>query len=239
MMIKLGLLFVLGIALLGIFTPQQTPEIFDNPKFGALTLQVNQGGTGENSFASTSLIVGDGTSKLFSTSSPTVGWLTATSTTGTSIFSGIVGIATSSPSYTLSVGGFGDVKGNWNVAATSTVGSLYATSTLSVGTSSQSGANIQFSGNVRLGNVGNKFIIKEKASGNASMGIATLSSGSVVVNNTLVTANSRIMLTPQNGTTNVGTIWISARTAGTSFTISSTNASDARDVAFWIIEPEL
>jgi hypothetical protein len=73
---------------------------------------------------------------------------------------------------------------------------------------------------------------------NKTMGIATLSSGTVTVNTTAVTANSRIFLTVNGGTlTNVGTPYVSARSAGTSFTITSTNASDASDVAWIIIEP--
>jgi hypothetical protein len=73
---------------------------------------------------------------------------------------------------------------------------------------------------------------------NKTMGIATLSSGTVTVNTTAVTANSRIFLTVNGGTlTNVGTPYVSARSPGTSFTITSTNASDASDVAWLIIEP--
>ncbi|MEK7192466.1 MAG: hypothetical protein AAB646_03055, partial [Patescibacteria group bacterium] len=45
---------------------------------------------------------------------------------------GTVGIGTSSPGATLAVGGFGYVKGNWNVEATSTLSSVIATSTLEV-----------------------------------------------------------------------------------------------------------
>lgn len=74
---------------------------------------------------------------------------------------------------------------------------------------------------------------------NRIMGTATLSSGTVTVNTTKVTANSRIFLTINGGTlTNVGTPYVSARNAGTSFTITSTNSSDASDVAWIIIEPQ-
>lgn len=73
---------------------------------------------------------------------------------------------------------------------------------------------------------------------NKTMGIATLSSGTVTVNTTAVTATSRIFLTVNGGTlTNVGTPYVSARSAGTSFTITSTNGSDASDVAWIIINP--
>lgn len=74
---------------------------------------------------------------------------------------------------------------------------------------------------------------------NRIMGTATLSSGTVTVNTTKVTANSRIFLTINGGTlTNVGTPYVSARSPGTSFTITSTNSSDASDVAWLIIEPQ-
>lgn len=73
---------------------------------------------------------------------------------------------------------------------------------------------------------------------NKTMGIATLSSGTITVNTTAVTATSRIFLTINGGTlTNVGTPYVSARSAGNSFTITSTNGSDASNVAWLIIEP--
>lgn len=72
---------------------------------------------------------------------------------------------------------------------------------------------------------------------NAAMGTATLVAGTVTVSNTLVTANSRVFLTGQNAGTAQGSLYISARSAGVSFTITSTNASDDRSVAYMIVEP--
>ena len=69
---------------------------------------------------------------------------------------------------------------------------------------------------------------------NKSAGTTTLSSGTVTVNTTAVSANSIIFVTGQ-GCTNCGTYYISAKTAGTSFVITSSNASDASTVAWWII----
>lgn len=205
----------------------------------AAPLNIYQGGTGANGFPVAGYLYGNDQNKILATSSPTVGWITATSTTGTSIFqnltvlgtctgcgtgagqnqspwlsnidakgysllggadinvtrillgtgsatstlvlssntlltsvaltlggnlavsggtinfgtgsatstlttaSGNLGIASTVPGSILSVGGFGDVKGNWNIAATSTAGSFIATSTLSVGTSTP-GANNRF-----------------------------------------------------------------------------------------------
>jgi hypothetical protein len=87
-----------------------------------------------------------------------------------------------------------------------------------------------------LNTVGNGLYIKEGT--NATMGTATLSAGTATVSTTKVTANSRIFLTVDGGTlTNVGAPYISARTAGTSFVITSTNILDASNVAWVIIEP--
>jgi len=93
----------------------------------------------------------------------------------------------------------------------------------------------KFSGSIALPFVGSGIEIKEGA--NATSGLATLTAGSVVVSNTKVTVKSRIQLTTNGGNlTNVGTVYISARTAGTSFTISSLNLSDTSDVAWFIVE---
>jgi hypothetical protein len=79
--------------------------------------------------------------------------------------------------------------------------------------------------------------IKEGA--NAKQGIATLVAGTVTVSNTSVTANSRIQLTVQSlGTvTSPKAVAITARTAGTSFTITSADNTDTSIVAYEIFEP--
>lgn len=84
---------------------------------------------------------------------------------------------------------------------------------------------------------GSGIFIKEGT--NACMGVATLVGGTVVVSTTKVTANSRIFLTAQSlGTITVGQgLAVSARTAGTSFTILSQSALDTSVVAWEIKEP--
>lgn len=67
-------------------------------------------------------------------------------------------------------------------------------------------------------------------------GTATLSLGAAVVAAPLVTANSVIMLTPQPGPTPLALPWVSARTPGTGFTISSLNVTDASVVAWMIVD---
>lgn len=96
--------------------------------------------------------------------------------------------------------------------------------------------NVYVGGNIACDIAGCEILIKEGT--NATMGTATLSAGTVVVSTTKVTANSRIFLTVDGGTlTNLGTPYVSARTAGTSFTVSSTNVLDASNVAWVIFDP--
>lgn len=77
-----------------------------------------------------------------------------------------------------------------------------------------------------------------KEGSNCKQGVATLVGGTVTVSNTSVTANSRIQLTGQddNGGT-PGWLRVSARTAATSFTITSSSGTDTSIVAYFITEP--
>ena len=91
-----------------------------------------------------------------------------------------------------------------------------------------------------IGTVGKKQAIVEGA--NAAMGTATLTSsttglGVVVVNNTIATGNSRIFLTTQVTSGTIGSVYISTRTSGTSFTIASTASGDRSLVAWEVKEP--
>ncbi len=99
-----------------------------------------------------------------------------------------------------------------------------------------SSQNATFTGDVKVGTVSRGIYIKEGT--NATMGTATLVGGTIVVSTTKVTANSRVFLTVNGGTlTNVGAVYVSARTAGTSFTITSLNILDTSNVAWVILEP--
>lgn len=90
-------------------------------------------------------------------------------------------------------------------------------------------------GNIGTATAGYGFTIKEGT--NAKMGVATLVGGTVTVDNTSVTANSRIFLSGQNSSGAHGELTISARAANTSFTITSSSATDTRLVAYEIKEP--
>jgi len=69
------------------------------------------------------------------------------------------------------------------------------------------------------------------------MGLATLVSGGATVIHSLITNNTRIMVTPQTGVLNSGFVWVDNRTAGVSFHIASSNPSDGREVAWFLFEP--
>lgn len=91
-------------------------------------------------------------------------------------------------------------------------------------------------GDLSLVTAGNGILIKEGT--NATMGLGTLVGGTVTISTTKVTANSRIVLTGQGGNIiNLGSYSITARTAGTSFVITSSNVLDTNTVAWVIIEP--
>jgi hypothetical protein len=82
---------------------------------------------------------------------------------------------------------------------------------------------------------GNGIYVKEGT--NATMGSATLVAGNTTISTTAVTANSRIFLTSQVDGGTVGFLRVSSRTAGTSFVITSSSATDTSTVAWIIIEP--
>jgi len=152
---------------------------------------------------------------------------TGVTVTGLSLHSGTLKAAGTpiSNNYGLSVNVSG---GGTNYAALFTAGNV------GIGTSTPS-ESLEVNGNIRISGQ-NGLMITEGT--NATMGKATLVAGTIVVNTSSVTANSRIFLMDQapNGGA-PGTSYISARTAGTSFTITSTNAADVSDVAWWIVEP--
>jgi hypothetical protein len=72
---------------------------------------------------------------------------------------------------------------------------------------------------------------------NCKQGIAILAAGSAVVQNTSVTSSSRIFLTSQADGGTPGFLRVSTRTAGVSFTITSSSGSDTSTVSYQIFEP--
>lgn len=78
--------------------------------------------------------------------------------------------------------------------------------------------------------------LRVKEGSNAKQGTAVLAAGTATVANTSVTATSRIFLTSQADGGTPGWLRVSARVAGTSFTITSSSASDTSTVAYEIFE---
>jgi hypothetical protein len=79
--------------------------------------------------------------------------------------------------------------------------------------------------------------LRIKAGSNCRMGTATLSGGTVTVNNTTVTANTKFFFTPQTGGPNTGVVYRGAQVNGVSFTITSSNAADGNQIGWLLIEP--
>lgn len=70
---------------------------------------------------------------------------------------------------------------------------------------------------------------------NASIGTAVLVAGTVTVDTTAVTSSSIIMLTRQVTGGTVGELSVGTITAGTSFVINSSSATDTSTVGYWVI----
>lgn len=89
-------------------------------------------------------------------------------------------------------------------------------------------------GNVLISTLGKGLQVKTGV--NSKIGTAVLVAGTVTVANTSVTANSLIFLTSQVNGGTPGFLRITAKTAATSFVITSSNAADTSTVAWNIIE---
>jgi hypothetical protein len=99
----------------------------------------------------------------------------------------------------------------------------------------RSTGNARFLGNVDINTVGRGLQVAEGT--NAKSGVATLTAGAATVANTSVTSSSRIQLTSNADGGTPGWLRVSARSAGTSFTITSSSATDTSSVAWFIVEP--
>ena len=89
-------------------------------------------------------------------------------------------------------------------------------------------------GDLDLNTIGGKIKIAE--GGSASMGQATMIGGTIQVNITIITANSRIFLSAANVSGTAGFLSYAINPA-VSFTITSSSAIDTRTINYLIIEP--
>jgi hypothetical protein len=125
------------------------------------------------------------------------------------------------------------IQGALQVNGTVTVAGAVTTTGLGVVTGS-GGLNAGV-GSVDVPQAGSGLKVAEGS--NAKQGTAVLAAGTVVVANTSVTASSRIFLTSQADGGAPGFLRVSARVAGTSFTILSSSGTDTSTVAYEIFEP--
>lgn len=116
------------------------------------------------------------------------------------------------------------------------VGALTTDGFFAMAAGQSSGTFSVFGGQLILGTAGVGLAVKEGA--NACQGVATLVGGTVTVNTSVVAATSRIQLTVQSlGTvTSPKPVAVTARTPGTSFTITSADATDTSVVAWEIFQ---
>jgi len=183
----------------------------------------------------------------FNTVTVTGGGVTATgaysmtgAAAGTTAFASIVTLDTFDRFRITADGGMAWGPGNGARDTTLTRSGLNALQTpgfFAMGSGQSGGTFSVFGGDLIIGTAGQGLKVKEGA--NAALGIATLVAGTVTVNTTRVTATSRIQCTVQSlGTvTAPKAIAVTARVAGTSFTITSADATDTSVVAWEIIEP--
>jgi hypothetical protein len=124
---------------------------------------------------------------------------------------------------------FGNLSVGGNETVTGTLG-VTGIATLTAGAVSN--------GDVKINTAGKGLYIKEGT--NATMGTSgAMTAGSLVVSTTKVTASSRIFLTVHTlGTvTTPKALYVSARTPGTSFTVTSADGTDTSTFDWLIMEP--
>lgn len=148
----------------------------------------------------------------------------------------IIGAVNGQAYYLDAMGMWEGVGGVWSEGGTPTNMSVVSKDGVIVSQVDANGTQTN-TGDLILSTAGKGLQIKEGS--NAKMGTATLSGGTVTVSTTAVTASSRIFLTVQSlGTvTTPKAIAVTARTAGTSFVITSADATDTSVVAWMLVEP--
>jgi hypothetical protein len=131
----------------------------------------------------------------------------------------------------------GDTQNRYNVTAAGTQawGSGSATADITLARGAANRLDLT-TADLRIATAGRGLLVAEGT--NAKMGTATLNgTTAVTVTTTAVTANSRILLTINTPGGTPASPYVFTRTAGTSFQIKSTGASDTSVVAWLIVEP--
>lgn len=134
-------------------------------------------------------------------------------------------------------GDFSHTPENGTLALNTTAGELYMRIGGAWVTVDSTPGSFTAAGNLIVSAIGSGLRVAEGS--NAKMGVTTLVAGTKVVTTTAVTANSRIFITVQSlGTVAVASGYaVTARTAGTSFTITASVGTDTSVVAWMLVEP--
>lgn len=133
------------------------------------------------------------------------------------------------------------VTGDLDVGGAATIaGNLTVTGYTALGSGQFDAQMTLWSGDkdvLRIGTAGGGLAIKEGV--NATSGVAVLVAGAATVPTDKIAADSRVQLTVQAlGTvTAPKAVAVTARTPGTSFTITSADATDTSTVAWHIVSP--
>lgn len=134
---------------------------------------------------------------------------------------------TNMPSHNIEVyNGTLHASANINITGSQRNGHLY------IDPAAQSRWNVD--GDVAVTALGKGLRIKEGTG--AKSGVVTLVGGTATVANSSITATSRIQLTGQADGGTPGWYRVSARTAGTSFTVTSSSPTDTSQVGWFIVE---
>ncbi|HLC79931.1 MAG TPA: hypothetical protein VJG83_05955 [archaeon] len=143
----------------------------------------------------------------------------------------VIGATAATSTFRVDIAGFTRITGDLNVGKKITTQDLNIVNTATL------------NGDLNISTLGKKIIIKDQNVGandnfsNACMGSGRLTSGGVTITTTCITENSRVFLTRQSGGLGNASYGIGGRTAGTSFDINSSYATDANSIAWMIVEP--
>lgn len=150
-------------------------------------------------------------------------------------FLGVTGaIATAAPSFNAQ-GSDTNIGVNYNSKGTG-AHTFNNAVTLSAGSLTVTNGGVQAgNGNLVANTVGTGLRIREGA--NSKQDTATLVAGTVTINNTSITANSRVFAFCQTPGGTPGFLRCSARVVGTSYTILSSSGTDTSTIAVLITEP--
>lgn len=223
-----------------------------NPVYGTAT--VPGGGTGATTFTAHGVLIGEGAGPVVATTPGTTGQVLIGSTGADPAF-GALGLNSGLTAHGVLLG-----EGNSAIAATAVgaTGTLLSgntgadptftaspsvTGSITAGTTLTAtlGAITATNGNLVLGTAGNKILSTSvgttTAAGANSFGSVALVGGTATVATTAVTANSLIFLTCQAlGTVVVASaLAVTAKTAGTSFVITASQATDTSTIAWMIV----